>query len=218
MADTISRTFARWAANLKYADLPAEVVDKVKALMLLPLVSAVFGAATDAGKHAVHLVTEEAEKPNGATLITTGTKAERISAAFANSELMHCAGLFDSYRMLTHPGPVVMAVALVNGELHKRSLKEIITALAAGYEFECRLADDFIPSTAARGFRPAPIYSTMGGSIVAAKLMGLDEQGIVGRSVSRPTSRWRSTSPAARAAARPRSTSRTRRARRPSLP
>ena len=40
---SISRQFARWTAGLRYEDLPPAVVDKVKALMLHGLVSAVFG-------------------------------------------------------------------------------------------------------------------------------------------------------------------------------
>jgi len=34
VADSISRQFARWAAGLRYEDLPPAVVDKVKALAL----------------------------------------------------------------------------------------------------------------------------------------------------------------------------------------
>src|SRR5262249_44023826 len=98
---------------------------------------------------------------------------------FADAEMMHASSLIDSYRMLTHPGPVLIPIALVNGELEKLNGKQVITALAAGYEFLFRLCDDFIPSTAARGFRPGPIYGTMGGAMVAGKSMGLDEGGML---------------------------------------
>jgi 2-methylcitrate dehydratase PrpD len=179
MADSIARQFARWAANLRYEDLPPAVVDKVKALMLHALTSAVLGATTENGKESVHLTKQEEGKPDGATIITDGGKASRVGATFAGSELMHSSLLFDSYRMLTHPGPVLVPAAVVNAELEKRDGKEIITALTAGYEFLFRLCDDFIPSTAARGFRPSPLYCTMGAAMVTGKLMGLDENGLV---------------------------------------
>ena len=35
------------------------------------------------------------------------------------------------------------------------------------------------PRIFARGFRPSPIYSTMGAAMVTGKLMGLDENGLV---------------------------------------
>jgi 2-methylcitrate dehydratase PrpD len=178
MADSISRQFARWAANLTYDDLPAEVVDKVKALLLHALTSAVLGAPSAHAKEAIHLTKAEEGKPDGATILTDGGRATRIGATFADSELMHSSSLFDSFRMLTHPGPVLVPAAIVNAELEKRNGKEIITALAAGYEFLFRLCDDFIPSTAARGFRPSPLYCTMGAALVTGKLMGLDENAL----------------------------------------
>ncbi len=179
MNPSISRQFARWAANLRYEDLPAEVVDKVKALVLHALTSAVFGSQDPHAREAVRLIIAEEGKPDGASILVDGGRATRVGAAFANSELMHASNLFDSYRMLTHPGPVLVPAALVNAELEGKSGKDIITALAAGYELSCRLCDSFIPSTAARGFRPSPIYSTLGAALVGARLMGLDEDGLV---------------------------------------
>ena len=92
---------------------------------------------------------------------------------------MHASDLLDSYRMLTHPGPILIPAALSNAELEGKSGKDVIVALAAGYEFLFRLCDDFIPSTAARGFRPSPIYGTMGAALVAGMLMGHDEDHLV---------------------------------------
>jgi 2-methylcitrate dehydratase PrpD len=179
MADSISRQFARWAAGLTYDDLPLNVRDKVQALILHALTAAVLGAATHGGRDAVRLTKAEEGKSDGATVVTDGSRATRVGAAFAGSELIHASGLLDSYRMLTHPGPVLVPAGLVSAEIEGRSGRDLITALAAGYEFLCRLCDDFIPSTAARGFRPSPLYCTLGAALVAGKLMGLDQDGLV---------------------------------------
>ena len=179
MSDSISRQFGRWAAGLTYEDLPPAVVDKVKALLLLHLVAGVFGAVLPRAQEIVELVKAEDSRSDGATILGDGARATRQGATLANTEIMHVSGLYDSFRMITHPGPVLCAVALVNGELGGKSVKEVITALAAGYEFECRLAYDFVPSVAARGFRPAPVFTTMGAAMVAAKLFDLDEDGMV---------------------------------------
>jgi 2-methylcitrate dehydratase PrpD len=179
VADSISRQFARWAANLRYEDLPPEVVDKIKALMLHALTSAVLGAPMAHARASVRLTLAEEGKPDGATILFYGAKASRIGATYANAELMHTSRLFDSYRMLTHPGPVLIPAAIVNAELEKRNGRDIITALAAGYEAVFRLCDDFIPSTAAHGFRPSPLYCTPGAAMVTGKLMGLSEDGLV---------------------------------------
>lgn len=179
MNPSISRQFARWAAQLRYEDLPAEVVDKIKALVLHALTSAVFGGQDPHARAAVRLTLAEEGKPDGARILAGGARATRVGAAFANAELMHASNLFDSYRMLTHPGPVLVPVALVNADLEGNSGKDIIVALAAGYELSCRLCDAFIPSTAARGFRPSPIYTTLGAALAGARLMGLGEDGLV---------------------------------------
>lgn len=179
MADSISRQFARWTAGLRYEDLPPAVVDKVKALLLHALTAAVLGAPTRHAREAVHLTLAEEARPDGATILTDGGRATRAGTAYADSVLIHSSGLLDSYRMLTHPGPVLVPAALVTAELDAKDGREMLTALAAGYEFLCRLCDEFIPSTAARGFRPSPLYCTLGAALVTGKLMGLDEDALV---------------------------------------
>jgi 2-methylcitrate dehydratase PrpD len=172
---SISRQFARWAAGLRYEDLSPAVVDKVKALVLHGLTSVAFGTLNAHSREVVDLAIAEEGKADGATVLGDGRKATRVGAVFANAELMHASLLWDSYRMLTHPGPVLIPTAMVNAELEGKNGRDIITALTAGYEFSCRLCDKFIPSTAARGFRPSPIYATMGAAMVTGKLMGFDE-------------------------------------------
>lgn len=180
MADiSLSRQFARWASGLRYEDLPTQVQDKAKAFLLHALAGAVLGAPKHQAGEILQFVLKEEGKSDGASILCGGGKATRVGAAYANAELIHLSLMFDSYRMLTHPGPVLVPAALANAELEGRGGKELIVALAAGYEFMFRLCDEFIPSTAARGFRPSPIYSTLGAALASGKLMGLDEQGLV---------------------------------------
>ena len=176
---SISRQVARWTAGLRYEDLPSVVVDKVNAAILLVLAGAVLGAPKRGAQDAIAMIRREEAKADGATILTDGSKATRVGAAFANAEIIHSSKMFDSYRMLTHPGLALVPAALANAELERSSGKQLITALAAGYEFLCRLCDDMIPSTAARGFRPSPLYCTRGTALVTGTLMGLDEDALV---------------------------------------
>lgn len=176
---SISRQFAQWAVSLRYEDLPHEVVSKVKALLLHGLIGGAIGAKSAPARRVVELTLAEEGKPDGASVFHLPHKATRIGATFANSEWIHASYLFDSYRMLTHPGPALIPAALANAELEGANGRELIVALAVGYEFVCRLADDFIPSTAARGFRPSPLYATLGAALVAGKLMHLQEDALV---------------------------------------
>ena len=179
MADSIARQFARWAANLTFEDLPAEVVDKVRSLILMHVVSAGFGMGMPETQDTLRMVKREEAKPDGATILFDGAKVTRTAAAYANAEAIHVSGLWDQFRMITHPGVSLIPAGIANAEMEQASGKELITALVAGYELSTRLAEQFVPSTAARGFRPAPIFHTVGAAMIAAKLMRLDEAGIM---------------------------------------
>ena len=179
MSDSLSRTFARFVSTLKYPQLPPPVVDKVKASVLHGLIIAIIGADTSHGKAAIALVKEEESKTDGASILVDGTRATRYGAAFANSKLMHATNQSDSYRMLIHPGPCLLPAALATAEIEGRSGQEVITALAAGYEVESRIASDFIPSTQARGFRSSPVYGTLGAAVTTGKLLNLNEDQLV---------------------------------------
>ena len=175
MPDTLARTYARFVAGLDYTQLPAGVVDKLKASLLHATFVALIGAQTAHGKAAIQLVKDEEANPNGATVLADGARATRGGAAFANSKLMHATNQTDSYRMLIHPGPCIIPAALATAEFSGASGELLLTAMAAGYEVEARIAGDFIPATQARGFRCSPVYGTLGAAVTTAKLLGLDE-------------------------------------------
>lgn len=179
MADSLTRVFARYVCPLTYDDLPLAVVDKIKASLLHALIISIVGANTHHGKAAIALVKEEEFKADGATILVDGIKATRSGAAFANSKLMHATNQTDSYRMLIHPGPCVIPAALAAAELGGADGRRLITALAAAYEVESRIAGDFIPTTQARGFRSSPVYGTLGAAVATGMLIDLDEDQMV---------------------------------------
>ena len=179
MPDSISRKLARWVVSLNPADLPEAAVDKMQTSLLHGVVVAIIGAGTHHGKAAVNLALSEESSSHGASILAHSGRATRIGAAFANSKLMHATNQADSYRMLTHPGPCVIPAALATAELGRASGAELITALAAAYEVELRIAGDFIASTQARGFRSSPIYGTLGAAVATGKLLGLTEDQMV---------------------------------------
>lgn len=179
MPDSLSRQLARWVVNLDARDLPPAVIDKMQTSLLHATVVSIIGAGTHHGKAAVDLALGEESSPDGATILANGGRATRCGAAFANSKLMHATNQADSYRMLTHPGPCVIPAALASAQLGGSTGAELITAMAAGYEVESRIAGDFIASTQARGFRSSPIFGTLGAAVATGKLLGLTEDQMV---------------------------------------
>ena len=173
---TLSRQLARWAAALRYDDLPPEVTDRARGVTLQALSSLLLGSQLAEGKEAVALVTEEeAGVRGGATILVNGTKATRGGAAFANSEMTLAGGKWDTFRMLTHPGTSIIPAALVAAEGAGASGKEFIAGIVAGYEVMERMAADFIPTVMARGFHASPVFGIFGAAVASAKILRFTE-------------------------------------------
>ena len=175
-AASISRQFARWVVDLRYEDLPAEVVDRAKGLTLQALASALLGSQLPAGRQAIELVTlEEGGVPNGATVMVDGRRATKAGAVFANAELILAGGKWDTFRMLTHPGTCIIPCAFAATEAEEASGRDYIVGMVAGYEVMLRMAADFIPTLMARGFHAGPVFGIFGSAVAAAKILGLTE-------------------------------------------
>jgi 2-methylcitrate dehydratase PrpD len=170
-----------FVSTLRFEALPAEVVDKAKALLnhAVTVAMACHRAARPTSARAAVLSQElmgatQIGKGPGASLWVTGTRVTRPGAAFANGVAVAVNNQCDSYHMLTHPGVLIIPAGVATAEGEGRSGKDLLTAIAAGYEVQCRCARDFLPSTNARGFRSSPTYGILGCAATVAKLMQLD--------------------------------------------
>jgi 2-methylcitrate dehydratase PrpD len=179
--EPLALQLGEFVAALRFEDLPAAVIDKAKAVVnhALTVGMACAGAPRAvAARRAVLL--HEGLGPRrigtgqGATLWVDGTRATRVGAVFANGVAVAVNNQCDSYHMLTHPGVLIVPAGLATAEGEGRSGRELLTALVAGYEVQCRCARDFIPSTPAHGFRASPVYGILGCAAATAKLLGLD--------------------------------------------
>ncbi len=187
MSSTAPRPLAvqlgEFVANLRFEQLPPAVVDKAKAVVNHAVTVALAGFSSErpaAARQAV--LSQERLGPRrvgtgqGATLWVDGARVTRVGAVFANGVAVAVNNQCDSYHMLTHPGVLIVPAGLATAEGEGRTGRELLTALAAGYEVQCRCARDFIPSTPAHGFRASPVYGILGCAATTAKLLGLDAE------------------------------------------
>jgi hypothetical protein len=178
---SMSRQFATFVADLKFEDLPPDVVDRAKGVTLEALTSALVAHDMPASRQALALMQEEEAGGAGvATVLCNGEKLTKAGAAFVNTETIFAGGKWDTFRMLTHPGTAILPAALVAAEISGASGKEFLTAVAAGYEVMERMAAEFIPTVMSRGFHAGPVFGIFGAATAAAKLGGLDENQIHG--------------------------------------
>lgn len=172
-----------FVAALRFENLPPAVVDKAKAVVNHAVTVAMAGFGTEraeAARQAVlsqeRLCARRVGAGQGATLWVEGTRVTRVGAVFANGVAVAVNNQCDSYHMLTHPGVLIVPAGLATAEGEGRTGRELLTALVAGYEVQCRCARDFIPSTPAHGFRASPVYGILGCAATTAKLLGLDAE------------------------------------------
>ncbi len=176
MADTLARRFARFAMGLRYDDLPPAVVDKAKACILHCLGVGLAGHGSGAVRAArAAILAEESQTDTGATILVSGDRATPYGAAFVNSALMHAKLQEDAYHTGSHPGVMIVPAALAVAETRNKSGRDLIAAVAAGYEIEAAMTADFIPRSNEQGFRSSPTYGPFGAAIAAGHLLGLGE-------------------------------------------
>src|ERR1700736_6243772 len=176
---SLSREFAAFVANLKYDDLPPEVVDRAKGVSLQALSSALVAHQMPGSRQALALLMQEEEAGGGAaTVLCNGSKLTKAGAAFVNAEMIFAGGKWDTFRMLTHPGIAILPAALGAAETAGASGKEFLVAVAAGYEVMERMAAEFIPTVMSRGFHAGPVFGIFGAATAAARLQRLEEDQI----------------------------------------
>ncbi len=172
---TMTGILGQFVARARSGDIPAEIFSRAKVSLLHNLVLAVAGRAREhvAGAMAKTLWAVPAE----ATLLHDGTKVSLEAAAFANGALIHARSQDDTHAPSTsHPGGVVMPVALGIAEFRQSSGKDFLTAIVLGYEILGRVGRDFDERLTARGFRVAPVAGVFGGAAAGAKLLGLSPE------------------------------------------
>ncbi len=178
---SLSRELATFAANLRYEDLPAAVVDRVKGVTLQALTSALLARDMPPTIQALAMMQdEEAGGGGAATVLCSGAKLTKGGAAFVNAEMIFAGGKWDTFRMLTHPGIAIFPAALAAAEVTGCSGREFITAIAAAYEILERMAADFIPTIMSRGFHAGPVFGIFGAAVAAAKIHGMNADQIHG--------------------------------------
>ena len=136
----LSHQLARFAAGMRYADLPSDAVEAAKKSLLdtLGVILAASGMEP-AVKPLIELIREDGGKED-CTILGFGGRVPASRAAMANGALAHCLDFDDQTPWGAHPDssviPTVLALAERKGGV---TGKELITAIAIGQELFIRL-------------------------------------------------------------------------------
>ncbi len=172
MKKSISRIMAEYAVNLKFEDLPKEVVETTKRFIYDSIACAYGGYHTKDVNIIRDLYNDMGGKEE-ATVIGLGEKIPAVNATLVNSLMIRALDFNDIYWKddPSHPSDIIPA-ALSAGELVGASMEDVIVAIVLAYEFEMRLCLFAKPGVRQRKWHHATLTQFVS-PIVAGKLLGL---------------------------------------------
>jgi 2-methylcitrate dehydratase PrpD len=167
---------ARYAAALRYQDLPAEIVERAKECIADTVAAIICGAALPWSRIVIGYA--ERTGPGGKSRIL-GTNRPAVTApaaALANGALAHAFELDSLTRpgAGVHPGATLLPPALALAQQQGLGGKALIAAFVAGCEVMVRIGRATGHTNEQRGFHAPGNTGPFGGAIAGGHLLGLD--------------------------------------------
>jgi 2-methylcitrate dehydratase PrpD len=161
---------ARFVSDLKYEDIPQEVVERAKRQILDVIGVALAGSTQEVGKITLNFVERTGGTPD-CTVWGTKLRTSAPQAAFANGIFSHATDYDDMWLPGAHPTGVIFPAALAIAEMVRTSGRRLLAAQAAGYEIMGKL---HACADKRGGWHPTPVFGTFGAAAATGKLLGLD--------------------------------------------
>lgn len=176
----ITRTLARYAAQSRFEDLPAEVRHEGLRAFANFIGCAAGAAREDAVERMLAVVSEYDGGPQ-ATVVGRRERLDVLNAALVNSLSSAALSFNDThYQTVAHPSSPVGAAALAMAERRPVSGKDLVHAVVLGVELQCRAGMVLCvpPAEVSVGLSMQGLVGGIGAAVAAGKLMGLDEDGM----------------------------------------
>jgi 2-methylcitrate dehydratase PrpD len=176
MTGSPTEDLARFTASLKYEDIPSPVREQCKDVLLDTLACALAGHAGEetgqVSRFAASLAT------SSESTVIGGGSLSLAGATLLNGYLITAVTMCDIHRStLTHVTPEVVPPALLIAERDNLSGRDLLVALAAGFEATTRIgvASDY-PAVRARGYHGPGVFGPFGAAAAAGRLIGLSPE------------------------------------------
>lgn len=156
--------------------LPPEVADKA-AFGLLDTIGLAALAREERSVVMMEALLTGIDSPHAATSWTSGRRVSVAEAVTANAIAVHAQFHDDTdYSSWTHPGSLVVPVAVALGESRQASIADVLRAIAVGYNAIEWLGarDQVARALIDRGIRTSPTLGTVAAAATAATMLQLD--------------------------------------------
>ena len=174
-----TRLLAAFCSAVSFDSLPPAVAHKAK-LCILDYIANIYGSLEldTVRRIAAHIQSVGAAEKS--TALGCGFKTDIQQAAFINGTTAEAIEAQDGLRFGgNHPGAAVIPAALAVAEETGAGGGALIAAVVAGYEAANRAAAAMHPWHTLNGFLPTGTCGTFGAAVAAAKLRGLDAEGLL---------------------------------------
>ena len=175
---SVTERQAAFAAGLAFSDLPDEVVDYAKRLLLDTAGIAVGAEPRAASSPPFFEGIRALDSGSGGTVLATGESMAPEYAALLNGAMAHSLDYDDTHRASSlHPGAPVLPAALAAAERSDAPGADLLTGVVVGYEVTIRLGMAVDPeSHYDRGFHMTATCGTFGATAAAGSVLGLDAE------------------------------------------
>lgn len=170
-----TRDLAAFASQLKFDDLPKEVVERIKLSVLDSMGCCLFGATLPWTRKVADLAMAEGARPV-ASLMGMGKKTSVSLAALVNGTAGHAFELDDIHKeSIVHIGSLATPVAFAFAEEKNGTPgRDVVTGMTAGYEVGARVGNAATMSLFFRGFHPQGTSGAFAAAATAGRMLRLD--------------------------------------------
>jgi len=173
MGDHPSRDLARFAAELRFSDIPLPVVRRAEDLLLDWFASALAGKGARAVESIERFALAMGPSAGDAEVLISRRRTSPYFAAMVNAAASHFAEQDDVHNgSVFHPGAVVFPPALALAQASGRSGRDLLTAAIAGYEVGIRVGE-FLGRSHYRVFHTTGTAGTLAAAAAAGHVLGL---------------------------------------------
>jgi 2-methylcitrate dehydratase PrpD len=170
---TLARQLADWVSDLRFNDLPPDVVEATKLRLLDVLGLALAGGGTRLG-HSIRAGAVAVSPPGPCRILGSGERIGLATAAFANASLAQALEFDDTHNeSIVHMSSPSASAALSLSETRRVSGRDLILAIALSNEIACRAGVVASGQFHRRGFHPTGLFSPFGVAYAAGKILGL---------------------------------------------
>jgi 2-methylcitrate dehydratase PrpD len=171
----IAHKLADFVAGLRYEDIPVEVRDRAKHLMLDAFGVGVAAAGSDFAESVLAAYRKLGAGGGASPVFGTGEGFSPRDAAAVNGGLIHALEWDDTHSAgVVHGSSFVLPCALAAALMAGRDGRELLVAYVAGIEVAARIGMVADGRLNRAGFHPTGVLGAFACSLVAGRLMGLD--------------------------------------------